>query len=79
MKDFNSIFRLKSIKAAKVSEISESTANSPVPPEERVNFHIGNPVQDERLFQYYLNLVNGKVVENNNQPDHFLNNLQVDL
>ena len=78
MKDFNSIFRLKSIKAAKVSEISESTANSPVPPEERVNFHIGNPVQDERLFQYYLNLVHGKVIENNNQPDHFFNNLYDD-
>ena len=38
-------FRLRPIKAAKVSEISEATSASPVPPEERVNFHIGNPVQ----------------------------------
>ncbi len=43
------LFRLKPAKAAAVSEISEATASSPVPPEERVNFHIGNPVQDERL------------------------------
>jgi aspartate/methionine/tyrosine aminotransferase len=42
-------FQLRPVRAAKVSEISETTAASPVPPEERVNFHIGNPVQDERL------------------------------
>jgi aspartate/methionine/tyrosine aminotransferase len=41
--------QLRPVKAAKVSEVSEATATSPVPPEERVNFHIGNPVQDERL------------------------------
>jgi hypothetical protein len=42
-------FALRPVKAAVVSEISEATASSPVPPEERVNFHIGNPVQDPRL------------------------------
>ena len=42
-------FRLKSIRAARVSEISETTAAAPVPNEERVNFHIGNPLQDPRL------------------------------
>lgn len=52
-------FRLRPIKAAKVSEISETTAASPVPPEERVNFHIGNPVQDERLVWAYLRIALG--------------------
>ena len=47
--DVVSRFRLKPTRAAKVSEISEATAASAVAPEERVNFHIGNPVQDPRL------------------------------
>ena len=37
------LFRLKQIRVARVSEISEATAAAPVPDEERVNFHIGNP------------------------------------
>jgi aspartate/methionine/tyrosine aminotransferase len=52
-------FRLKPLKAARVSEISEATASSPLPPEERVNFHIGNPVQDTRLMSAYLRMVLG--------------------
>ncbi len=52
-------FELRSIKAAKVSEISESTAASAVPLESRVNFHIGNPVQDELLSSAYLRLALG--------------------
>ncbi len=52
-------FRLRPIKAARVSEISEATAASETPPEERVNFHIGNPVQDERLRSAYLRMVLG--------------------
>jgi aspartate/methionine/tyrosine aminotransferase len=52
-------FRLKPIKAARVSEISEATAASETPPDERVNFHIGNPVQDERLRSAYLRMVLG--------------------
>jgi len=47
-------FRLKPTRAAKVSEISEATAASAVAPEERVNFHIGNPVQDPRLSSAFL-------------------------
>ncbi len=47
-------FRLNPIKAARVSEVSEATASSDIPPEERVNFHIGNPVQDKELFSAYL-------------------------
>ena len=50
------LFKLKAIKAAKVSEVSEATASSNVPKEERVNFHIGNPVQDTSLSSAYLRL-----------------------
>jgi aspartate/methionine/tyrosine aminotransferase len=56
IKDPLEVFELKPVRAAKVSEISEATALSPVPPEERVNFHIGNPVQDSRLSSAYLRL-----------------------
>ncbi len=56
MKDF---FKLKPLKAAKVSEISEATSAAPVKPEERVNFHIGHPIQDERLTLTFRQLVFG--------------------
>lgn len=56
IKDPLELFELKPLRAAKVSEISEATALSPVPPSERVNFHIGNPVQDDRLSSAYLRL-----------------------
>ena len=52
-------FRLKPIRAARVSEISETTSAAPVPPEERVNFHIGNPLQDERLSSAFLRIALG--------------------
>src|SRR5512137_1613028 len=52
-------FRLKPIQVARVSEISETTAAAPVPVEERVNFHIGNPVQDERLSSSFLRIMLG--------------------
>ncbi|NWG13485.1 MAG: aminotransferase class I/II-fold pyridoxal phosphate-dependent enzyme [Acidobacteria bacterium] len=52
--DFREYFRLKPTRAAKVSEISEATASSAVPPGERVNFHIGNPVQEKSLSAAYL-------------------------
>jgi aspartate/methionine/tyrosine aminotransferase len=52
-------FELKPIETAKVSEISEATALSSVPPEERINFHIGNPVMDDRLYSAYLRLTMG--------------------
>jgi len=47
-------FRLKPIRVARVSEISETTAAATVPDEARVNFHIGNPVQDISLSSAYL-------------------------
>jgi len=56
---FLNVFQLTPLKPAKVSEISEATASSPIPPDERVNFHIGNPVQDDRLIAFYQNLVLG--------------------
>ncbi len=52
-------FLLRPVRAAKVSEISETTAASSVAAEERVNFHIGNPVQDERLFALFRRLALG--------------------
>jgi len=55
------LFALRPFAAAKVSEISEATALSRVPPQERVNFHIGNPVQDERLAQAYKRLLLGRL------------------
>ncbi len=52
-------FALRPVKAAVVSEISEATASSPVRAEERVNFHIGNPVQDPRLVELYARIALG--------------------
>jgi aspartate/methionine/tyrosine aminotransferase len=52
-------FALRPVKAAVVSEISEATVSSPVPAEERVNFHIGNPVQDPRLVGLYARIALG--------------------
>jgi aspartate/methionine/tyrosine aminotransferase len=52
-------FQLRPIKSAKVSEISEATSVSSVPAKDRVNFHIGHPVQDERLSRLYFQLVSG--------------------
>jgi aspartate/methionine/tyrosine aminotransferase len=72
-------FRLKPIKAAKISEISETTASSSVPPEERVNFHIGNPVQDIRLYSAYLRMALGIDIQredlNENTKDKILTEL----
>jgi hypothetical protein len=52
-------FRLKTIRAARVSEVSETTAAAPVPAEERINFHIGNPLQDPRLSSAFLRIALG--------------------
>ena len=52
-------FRLKQIRAARVSEISEATAAAPVSSEERVNFHIGNPLQDARLSSLFVRVALG--------------------
>ena len=62
--DFLEYFKLKPIKAAKVSEVSEATASSNVPVEERVNFHIGNPAQDISLSSAYLRLAVGIDIKN---------------
>ena len=57
--DPTALFRLKPIRAARVSEVSETTAASPVPAEERINFHIGNPLQDPRLSSAFLRMALG--------------------
>jgi aspartate/methionine/tyrosine aminotransferase len=57
--DPQAAFRLKPIRVARVSEVSESTAAASIPEEERVNFHIGNPVQDVSLSSAYLRMVLG--------------------
>ena len=56
-KEFKEYFKLSSLKSARVSDISEATASSSVPESERVNFHIGNPIQDERLYKLYLETI----------------------
>lgn len=68
-------FKLLPIKSAKVSEISEATVSAKIPSSNKVNFHIGNPVQDERLIDFYFNLIsdiedsNKKI--NNDSNDKF--------
>lgn len=57
--DWQDVFSLRPAKGAVVSEISEATAAAPVPPEERVNFHIGNPVEDPRLVEFYARIALG--------------------
>jgi len=73
-------FKLRPIKAAKVSEVSEATASSSVPAEEKVNFHIGNPVQDVRLSSAYLRMILGiefqKEELNENDLDAVLEHLE---
>jgi aspartate/methionine/tyrosine aminotransferase len=54
MPDPSAFFRLKPVRAARVSEVSETTAAAPVPAEDRINFHIGNPLQDARLSSAFL-------------------------
>jgi aspartate/methionine/tyrosine aminotransferase len=53
------LFRLKAVQAARVSEVSETTAAAPVPDEDRINFHIGNPLQDARLSSAFLRIALG--------------------
>ena len=54
--DYSDYFAFKAIKSAIVSEISEITASAPVPDNDKINFHIGNPVEDERLQNRFLKL-----------------------
>ncbi|MCX7839059.1 MAG: pyridoxal phosphate-dependent aminotransferase, partial [Anaerolineae bacterium] len=74
------LFRLKPIRVARVSEISETTAASAVPREERVDFHIGNPLQDARLSSAFLRLVLGISIQREDlhdaNPDAILEHLR---
>ena len=52
-------FQMRPMKSAKVSEISEATAASPIKAEDRINFHIGNPVQEKSLNSFFRRLILG--------------------
>jgi aspartate/methionine/tyrosine aminotransferase len=67
--DSLAFFRLKQIRVARVSEISETTAAAPVTDEERVNFHIGNPLQDSRLSSTFLRISLGIAVNRQDLVD----------
>ncbi|MCC6398857.1 MAG: pyridoxal phosphate-dependent aminotransferase, partial [Bacteroidetes bacterium] len=79
---FSSSFRLRPTRAAKVSEISEATAASAVAPEDRVNFHIGNPVQDPRLSSALLRVILGLDIRDasltDDHPESLLRSLEWD-
>jgi aspartate/methionine/tyrosine aminotransferase len=68
-------FKLKPVKAARVSEISEVTESSGIPSEDRVNFHIGNPVQDIELSSAYLRIVMGIDIRRNDLSEDNLDAL----
>ena len=73
-------FRLKPIRVARVSEVSETTAASSVPREERIDFHIGNPLQDSKLSSAFLRIALGIDIYQENlrdtEPDAILEYLQ---
>lgn len=68
-RDSLTYFRLKPIRSARVSEISETTAAAPVANEDRVNFHIGNPLQDPRLSSAFLRIALGLDVQRGDLRD----------
>ena len=67
--EFQQFFRLKPTRAAKVSEISEATGASSTAPEDRVNFHIGNPIQEKELSSAYLRAVLGLDIRDESLAD----------
>ena len=73
------LFKLRPIKAARVSEVSEATASSPVAAEDRVNFHIGNPVQDNKLSSAYLRIVLGLAVDETELTEEDLDKIREEL
>ncbi len=73
-------FRLKPIRVARVSEVSETTTAAPVPKEDRIDFHIGNPLQDSRLSSAFLRIALGIDIHQENlrdtEPDAILEYLR---
>ncbi len=55
--EFEARFALRQIPPSKVAEISKATAEASCPAEERINLHIGNPVQDPRLDELFCRLI----------------------
>ena len=78
--DLLDFFRLKPIRVARVSEVSETTVAAPVPKEERIDFHIGNPLQDPKLSSAFLRIALGIDIYQENlrdtEPDAILEHLQ---
>ena len=72
-------FKLRPIKAARVSEVSEATASSSVAVEDRVNFHIGNPVQDKVLSSAFLRMILGLAVDDQNLSEDNLEKIRDEL
>jgi len=72
-------FRLRPIKAARVSEVSEATASSSASVEDRVNFHIGNPVQDKVLSSAFLRMILGLEVDDRNLSEDNLEKIREEL
>ena len=73
--DPQAALRLKPIRVARVSEISEITSAASVPDQQRVNFHIGNPVQDPILSAAYLRIALGIDIRQEKLSDADLNTL----
>ncbi|MDH3268819.1 MAG: hypothetical protein OEM46_08195, partial [Ignavibacteria bacterium] len=55
----NTIPKLRPLRPAKVSEISETTASAGISADEQIHFHIGNPAADLRLSNLYYDLIFG--------------------
>ncbi|MEK6552199.1 MAG: aminotransferase class I/II-fold pyridoxal phosphate-dependent enzyme, partial [Bacteroidota bacterium] len=72
-------FRLRPIKSARVSEVSEATASSSASVEDRVNFHIGNPVQDKALSSAFLRMILGLEVDDQNFSEDNLEKIREEL
>ncbi len=78
----DAFLRLHPIRPARVSEISETTATASVPKEQRINFHIGHPIQDDRLSSLFLRIALGVDIRRqdltDSNPDAFLDLLNWD-
>jgi aspartate/methionine/tyrosine aminotransferase len=61
----NTIPKLRPLRPAKVSEISETTASAGISADEQIHFHIGNPVADLRLSNLYYDMLFGIKRESN--------------
>ena len=52
-------FELRKVRPSRIAEISRTAAEANVPKEQKIEFHIGNPIQDEYLDRLYNLLISG--------------------